>query len=252
MDQSQPRRQDSAPKLHTEPKVTLKAATTIKDWDLFYQTIKAEYPSFTSKENGDPHEDGEYLIEFGGRACYQSFHNPAGRTTDEYIRNIINQKHYSVIEHASASFYIEQVSRAFTHELIRHRHLSYSQLSQRYVDGSNASYVSPPLVSSDPELFLQWSRIVDTQHEMWMAFQQLIDERHAHLPKKQRREAGRTIAPNAVETKILVSGNLRAWREFLEKRWTSHAEAEIREVAQRIFVELNSLYPSVFSDIVYK
>src|SRR5690606_13467825 len=80
--------------------------------------------------------DAEDLIEFAGRSCFQSFNkpNPATRANKDYIANIIAQGHHSVLEHASATFYIEGVSRALTHELIRHRHLSFSELSQRFVN----------------------------------------------------------------------------------------------------------------------
>lgn len=89
----------------------------------------------------------ETLIEFAGRACYQSFHRPveATNTTEKYTANtLFNRGHWSIAEHASATFYITGVSRAFTHELIRHRHLSFSQLSQRFVDESKPGVVIPP------------------------------------------------------------------------------------------------------------
>src|SRR5690554_948865 len=74
--------------------------------------------------------DSDLLAEFAGRSCYQSFHKPNPKTeaNHDYLRNILNQGHFSVLEHASATFYVTGVSRALTHELIRHRHLSYSEL----------------------------------------------------------------------------------------------------------------------------
>src|SRR5690554_342524 len=90
--------------------------------------------------------DADLLAEFAGRSCYQSFHKPNPKTeaNQDYLRNILNQGHFSVLEHASATFYVTGVSRALTHELIRHRHLSYSELSQRFVNVEDAEVVIPP------------------------------------------------------------------------------------------------------------
>jgi len=95
---------------------------------------------------------GEQLIEMAGRACYLSWSNPAGRSNAQYIRNMLEHGHLSVIEHASATFYITGVSRSLTHELIRHRHLSFSQQSQRYVPETAANFIEPDVIAEDPEL----------------------------------------------------------------------------------------------------
>src|SRR5689334_5014863 len=99
-------------------------------------------------------DGGEALAEFAGRACYQSWKkpNPATATNAGYLEHIIDVGHFSVLEHASVSFYITGVSRSLTHELIRHRHFSYSQLSQRYVPERDSQIVVPPGMEDDPEL----------------------------------------------------------------------------------------------------
>ncbi|NBQ42878.1 MAG: FAD-dependent thymidylate synthase, partial [Mycobacteriaceae bacterium] len=99
-------------------------------------------------------DGGEALVEFAGRACYQSWSKPNPRTATNaaYLRHIIEVGHFSVLEHATASLYITGVSRSCTHELIRHRHFSYSQLSQRYVPDGDARVVVPPGIDDDPEL----------------------------------------------------------------------------------------------------
>ena len=102
--------------------------------------------------------DAEKLIEFAGRVCYMSFGNKQSpKTNFEYIRHLISQGHDSVLEHASWSFIIQGVSRALTHQLVRHRiGFSFSQLSQQYVDHSEVQFVPPPgLVESDP-LYAEW------------------------------------------------------------------------------------------------
>lgn len=228
------------------PSVRVLAETRITDSELRKHISDSTYPSYT-----DNHYDGDYLIEYAGRSCYQSFHNPAGRSTNGYIGNIVDQKHFSVLEHANVTFDIQGVSRSFTHELVRHRHLGFSQLSQRYVDPKDAAFVVPPLFRSDPTLLGEWAKAVTRARGDYLQLLETTENRHPNLPKKQVREAVRALAPNCIETKIVVTGNLRAWRDVLEKRWNSHADAEIQEVSAMIWAELHGRHSTVFNDIAY-
>src|ERR1700742_4526442 len=99
-------------------------------------------------------DGGQALAEVAGRACYQSWKkpNPATATSAGYLRHILEVGHLSVLEHGTVTFYLTGISRSLTHELIRHRHFSYSQLSQRYVPEGDAEIVEPPVIASDPEL----------------------------------------------------------------------------------------------------
>src|SRR5438128_8989463 len=99
-------------------------------------------------------DGGQALAEFAGRACYQSWKkpNPATATNAGYLKHILEVGHLSVLEHGSVTFYLSGISRSLTHELIRHRHFSYSQLSQRYVPERNAAMVEPEVIANDPEL----------------------------------------------------------------------------------------------------
>src|ERR671925_66191 len=100
---------------------------------------------------------GERLAEFAGRVCYMSQHNPAHRSTAEYLENIKKQGHGSVLEHAVYVLLIEGISRSCSHELVRHRAgFGYSQLSQRYVDESHAAFVMPPATLGDAKLEEDW------------------------------------------------------------------------------------------------
>jgi len=96
-------------------------------------------------------DGGQALVEFAGRACYQSWSKPNPRTATNasYLRHLLDVGHLSVLEHASVSFYITGISRSCTHELIRHRHFSYSQLSQRFVPERDANVIAPPAVAGD-------------------------------------------------------------------------------------------------------
>lgn len=219
-----------------EPKVTLLARTEVM-------------PAVESYMNVDDlvtHND--LLAEFAGRSCYQAFHkpNPATRENSDYIANIIRQGHESVLEHATATFYIEGVSRALTHELIRHRHLSYSQLSQRFVDEGRRAIVIPPAMRDIP------SRVSNLKFDAGDAFNyyefyvaQLME---SGLKRKQAREAARAILPNCTETKIVVTGNMRAWRGVIGLRIDPSADAEIQEISQMILDELRKVAPASFAD----
>lgn len=210
---------------------------------------KESYDLFTTAEGGT---DPEKVIEFAGRACYQAFHRPNPKTADipGYIGNIIAQGHESVLEHSSATFYIEGASRNLTHELIRHRHLNYSELSQRFVNVSETEFVLPPAFSEhlvDAELETL-GKVTSTVREAYVKLVEYLQDDKG-LPRKQAREAARSVLPGNTETKIVVSGNFRAWRDVLKKRLDPAADAEIRILCEHILVGLLAVAPSVFTDI---
>lgn len=188
--------------------------------------------------------NGESLVEFAGRVCYQSFDKPNPKTakTGDYIRNVIRQRHFSVIEHVSVSFYITGVSRNCSHELVRHRHFSFSELSQRYVDPLKAGlgFVSPP--AAPPEILydsLMDSAVDDYRFDLGVLAA-------AGVKGKRAREVARAVLPGMVETRLVMTGNLRSWMEFVSKRDHPAADAEIQRLAKLIYGELCELYPAVF------
>ena len=167
-------------------------------------------------------DGGPALVEFAGRACYQSWSkpNPKTATNAGYIKHIIDVGHFSVLEHASVSFYITGISRSCAHELIRHRHFSYSQLSQRYVPERDSQVVMPPGMDDDPELRQILTAAADasraTYNELLAKLEaKFADQPSAVLRRKQARQAARAVLPNATETRIVVTGNYRAWRHFI-------------------------------------
>lgn len=202
-------------------------------------------------------EGGQALAEFAGRACYQSWKkpNPATATNAGYLAHILEVGHLSVLEHGSVSFYFTGVSRSFTHELIRHRHFSYSQLSQRYVPERDAAMVEPAVIAEDPELH---KKFVEAAEASVRAYNELLeglerrfaDVENATLRRKQARQAARAVLPNATETRIVVTGNYRAWRHFIAMRATEHADVEIRELAVECLRQLQRVAPNVFADFV--
>jgi thymidylate synthase (FAD) len=198
--------------------------------------------------------DGERLSEFAGRLCYMSQKNPAGRPTREYLENIKKQGHGSVLEHANYSLLLEGVSRSLTHELVRHRAgFAYSQLSQRYVDESEANFVMPPAIIGDEALETDWRAQMEAAQKSYVALVESLMQRYAWVGdkghrRKMAREAARGVLPNSTETKIVVTGNARAWRTMLELRTSEGAEMEIRRCAVGILRILQVEAPGFFSD----
>jgi thymidylate synthase (FAD) len=206
--------------------------------------------------------DADDLAEFAGRACYQSFDKPNEKTrkNEDYLANILRQQHESVLEHASASFYVEGVSRNLLLELERHRHLSFSVISQRYVDSSETDYVRPPLFKSIDEKQPGDQGPRDLGHainqQLWFHHHKSLDYyedcfsslREAGIPLKQAREAARAFLPGSIETKFVVTGNMRAWRDVLKKRFSVHADREIMELAGELLKQLRTIAPNSFQD----
>jgi len=200
-------------------------------------------------------DGGAALVEFAGRACYQSWSkpNPRTATNESYIRHIIDVGHFSVLEHASVSFYVTGISRSCTHELIRHRHFSYSQLSQRYVPEHDSQVVAPPGIEGDPELQEIFTAAADASRAAYTELltrleAKFADQASAVLRRKQARQAARAVLPNATETRIVVTGNYRAWRHFIAMRASEHADVEIRRLAIECLRQLIGVAPQVFSD----
>ncbi|MBI1722679.1 MAG: FAD-dependent thymidylate synthase [Gemmatimonadetes bacterium] len=198
--------------------------------------------------------DGERLAEFAGRLCYMSQKNPAKRSTREYLENIKKQGHGSVLEHSVYVLLIEGISRSCSHELVRHRAgFGYSQLSQRYVDESHAAFVMPPAIQGDPALEADWEKQVASDQEAYVRSVEALMKRFEWVEdkvhrRKMAREAARSVLPNATETKVVSSGNVRAWRTMLELRCGEGAEQEIRRMAVACLRVLQQEAPGLFSD----
>jgi len=201
----------------------------------------------------DTERGAELLCEAAGRVCYMSF-GKGRKTNAEYLANIIESAHGSVLEHAVWNFVITGVSRSFTHELVRHRAgFGYSQLSQRYVDETTADFVEPGCIAEDPELHQIWRAAIEQSHQAYCRLVEGLARTFAREPdptlrRKLARQAARSVLPNATETKIFVTGNARALRHFIELRGSEHADVEIRKVAVAVLRILQAESPSLFGD----
>lgn len=212
--------------------------------------------------------DLELATEFAGRVCYNAFGAAQYRTSNrDYIDNILRQKHGSVLEHATVMLLISGVSRSLTHELIRHRvGVAYSQRSQRYVDESfNPRFVMPPELARESaddderinDLRVHWTTAMQSAALAYETLTELLNEEIASsAPSAKGREkrirakqAARSVLPNAMETTIVVTANMRALRHICEARGGVGAESEIRRLAVALYQNLRFEAPNIFADM---
>ncbi len=200
-------------------------------------------------------DGGQALVEFAGRACYQTWSkpNPKTATNSTYLRHIIDVGHFAALEHATVTFYITGLSRSCTHELTRHRHFSYSQLSQRYVPDDDTHVVVPPGIAGDTELEEMFVKAADASRAAYTELlagleAKLEDAPGQRLRHKQARQAARAVLPNSTESRIVVTGNYRAWRHFIAMRASEHADVEMRRLAIACLRQLLEAAPAVFAD----
>lgn len=220
------------------------------------------------KESG-----AETLIEVAGRLCYRSF--KAGLNLNvtkvregnkEYLGNVLSQKHGSVFEHPCDSYIFHNISRVFTHELVRHRAgCGYSQESLRYVrldklrcwyprtfeelpDAAHRDDLS--LQEAKIKLKLIWERVFSVLEgaQVEMADVLGIDRLKNFGLKKMLTSAMRRLAPLGLATDILMTANHRAWRHLISLRTSRHAEEEIRMVFAEVYNQQAKRYPNIYQD----
>jgi thymidylate synthase (FAD) len=224
------------------------AATTMFDY-----AVKTSTP-YVPHDLGRNPASIDNLAEFAGRNCYQSWDRPNPKTAmnEDYLKNIISQNHFSVMEHGSVTFYVEGVSRSLLAELTRHRHLSFSVVSQRYVDANDLDWTVPPIVS---ELVDDWNEealnILEANHGNSLDdYNNLVNIFVENgYNRKEAREAARAVLPNMTDSPMVVTGNIRAWRDVLSKRYHIAADKEIQLFAEEVLKHLRVLAPSCVQDI---
>jgi thymidylate synthase (FAD) len=196
--------------------------------------MRVEIVGLTSFTSGDGQP--EALLEHAGRACYRSqTRGDAGR----FLRARIREGHESIVEHASVTFEISGISRACSHQLVRHRLASYSQESQRYVDMSAPEFVVPPAVAQNPQAEAVWDEFTG----------QVTQAYHRLRELGVRKEDARFVLPNATATRIIVTMNFRTLRHFISVRCDKAAQWEIRALAVDMLRRVHAIAPSVFGDL---
>ncbi len=160
----------------------------------------------------------------------------------EFVRQVVASGHVSPIEHVSFTFAVQGVSRALTHQLVRHRIASYSQQSQRYVDGSNFNYIMPPAIARDPAAKERFLRCIEEIGDAYREIKSLLDQNRADKAK----EDARFLLPQAAETRIVLTMNCRSLLNFFEHRCCTRAQWEIRAMANAMLAECRRVLPVVF------
>lgn len=225
------------------PKVTVIATTQ------FRPMVARDLTGWMADETANI-QGAEALIEFAGRGCYESWHrpNPKTATNQGYLEHILDVAHLSLLRHASVTFYIQGVSRSWSHQAVTHKHLAQSERSQRYIPADDFLIVFPPAVlDGDAETVAIMEALSNSART---AYRRLVDRFTLQgLKHKEAREAARSVMPNMTETRLTMTGNLQAWRQFIAIRATEHADAEMCRVAVMIAWELKMLYPNLFQDM---
>ena len=202
----------------------------------------------------------EDVITSAGKLCYSKvgisdiLKKSTPEDNERFIKMLSDMGHHSPLEHVSFTFAIEGVSRALTHQLVRHRIASYSQQSQRYVNlDKTFEYITPPAILSEDELKYVFDHIMNVLHNAYMVMSENLKVKYLENGMNEREaskkaiEDARYLLPNACETKIVVTMNARTLLHFFEKRCCSRAQWEIREMANKMLKLCNEISPTLFS-----
>lgn len=198
------------------------------DIDSFIQLLQEEKLSWNRTDGA---KDIEELIEIAGRICYLSFGtNQSGLSNNAFIKNLIENQHTSVLEHISWTFVLTGISRSLSHQLVRHRAgFSFSQLSQQYYDESNCQFIPPPQLKELPDSYKIWQDAVEYCANAYSKLQSSMQsEKKTYLSKTAINNISRSVLPNSTETKLVMSANARAIRNFLELRGKALCDYEMR------------------------
>jgi thymidylate synthase (FAD) len=173
-----------------------------------------------------------------GRTAYLSFDKVSENSEKDFIKMIIKRNHFSVLEHAIASFRIKGVSRSLTHQLVRHRLCSFTQKSQRYINEHFFKYITPDSIKKNQEAMEIFSEHMSKTREIYSKLREL----------GIKNEDARFVLPNATESEIVITTNFREWRHIIELRGNLHAQWEIRRMIIKITEKLKEYAPNVFFD----
>lgn len=187
--------------------------------------------------------DPEQVVAAAARLCYSDtsigeLMEKNRRDRQKFLEKILSLGHHSVLEHVSFSFGIEGVSRACSHQLVRHRLASYSQQSQRYVSHKTRfSAVTPDSIAARPELHQRYQQMLEEIHSFY------VELLAADIPA----EDARFVLPNAATTKLVVTMNGRELRHFFALRCCRRAQWEIQELAKQMLQLVKPLAPTLFA-----
>ena len=210
----------------------------------------------------------EKVIATAAKLCYSSsdigslFDGLTDDKVQSFIEMLVSIGHESVLEHVSFTFGIEGISRACSHQLVRHRIASYSQKSQRYVNENGFEFITPPAIAEDPEAKAVFDEEMQRLTECYDKIADILTEKHkaeftaqgmdektaSSKARKMANEDARFVLPNACETKIVVTMNVRSLFNFFKHRCCNRAQWEIRAVADEMLRLCCQAAPTVFKN----
>ena len=205
--------------------------------------------------------DADVLTEFAGKSCYMSFDKNlnlnltkvGGRPNSAYIQDgIIGNKHGSVLEHSTVTFFLTNVSRVVTHELVRHRAgTAFSQTSGRYVRNQEVDMYLPNELAGCSEAVAVYQRAVRQMEENLAELVEItgVEEMTNFDLKKRLTSAFRRIIGNGQANHLVMTANHRAWRHIVEMRTSVHAEEEIRAIMSDVARQLKDKFPTIYGDM---
>ena len=249
-------------KIITQPKVTLVA-----------KQVFLGHPEYLIPDDGN---DAVKIGAFAAKGCYDSF-GENGRANVKNQEAILEHQHGSVLEHVTFTLFIEGITRALSLESNRHRQLAVSQRSTRYTAEEDAAIVLEPYYANLYEKYRPWIEDptkdditpefdldelnllvahITSMEQSFMSYERdvawLMKKNPLTLEgfdlRKWARGKARNVLPHALETRITYTGNVRAWRWFIESRSDKHAEPEIRRLANHILAVLADEAPTYFQD----
>ncbi|HAR96006.1 MAG TPA: FAD-dependent thymidylate synthase [Deltaproteobacteria bacterium] len=196
--------------------------------------------------------DPEKVIGSAARLCYSAvdLERLVSRTAAEdqtrFLQQLTAVGHLSPTEHASFTFAVEGISRACSHQLVRHRLASYSQQSQRYVSEAQFGFITPPSIQEDADLKDLFEQTMETIQSSYRRLAERLAEKG--YSNEAAREDSRFVLPNAVETKIMITMNARELLHFFSQRLCNRAQWEIRALALAMLRLVQAIAPNIFAD----
>ncbi|MFW6450435.1 MAG: FAD-dependent thymidylate synthase [Nanoarchaeota archaeon] len=184
------------------------------------------------------------IVATAARLCYSNaeindlLEEMTNEKCEKLLKKLMQLGHESPMEHASFTFAVEGISRACSHQLVRHRIASYSQQSQRYVDSAEFNYVIPPSVKKDEKTRKDFENIM-----------QQIGKAYEELKEIAPKEDARFVLPNAGETKVVFTMNARSLKNFFKHRTCTRAQWEIRNMAQKMLKLCRGISPILFNEM---
>ena len=208
----------------------------------------------------------EKTVAAAAKLCYSHsgveniYENLSEDKVTSFLDMLVEIGHESPIEHATFTFGIEGVSRSLTHQLVRHRIASYSQKSQRYVNEGEFEYIIPPEIEKSEEAISIFKKAMADDQSAYDKLTAILKEKHfaeflsegkqekeaMRLAEKKAIEDARYVLPNACETKIVATFNARSLKNFFSHRLCERAQWEIRDMAEKMYKEVQKIAPTLF------